>query len=211
MNSPLLAAAVIFIALTPGALAANCTEKIRNEKVLVTECTLAPREQESGPDAHPTLIVYLSDGQVINGTVRNSTIPRTVSTGEIVGFHAGSQPIHNVASSPLHYVRINFLTPGSHETWGMTGLPPNYKIMHEDQYSRTYDIRIPPHASEPQHTHHARVVVSLSGATLEHILPDGTHQPSTLKTGEIAWRPAATHIGHNLGSTPLWVIAIEPK
>jgi hypothetical protein len=55
------------------------------------------------------------------------------------------------------------------------------------------------------------VVVSLSGAELEHILPDGTKQPSTLKTGEVVWRLGATHIGHNLGHTDLWVIAIEPK
>ena len=34
---------------------------------------------------------------------------------------------------------------------------------------------------------------------------------STLKTGEIAWRRGATHVGHNLGKTDLWVIAIEPK
>lgn len=204
-------AAVTLAALTPVALAATCTEKIRNEKVLVNECTLAPREQESGIDEHPALIVYMSDGQVLNGTVRNNTTPRTVATGEIVGFAAGSKPIHNAGSAPLHYVRVDFLTPGTSDTWGMSGLPPNYKMLHEDKYARTYDIRIPPHGSEPQHTHHARVVVALSGATLEHILPDGTHQPSTLKTGEIAWRPAATHIGHNLGDTPLWVIAIEPK
>jgi quercetin dioxygenase-like cupin family protein len=204
-------AAITLFAVAPAALAAPCTEKIRNEKVLVTECTLAPHEQESDIDGHPTLIVYMSDGQVLNGTVRNSATLRTVGTGEIVGFGVGSKPIHNLGSTPLHYVRIDFLTQGNSEIWGMTGLPPNYKVLHEDNYARTYDIRIPPHGSEPQHTHHPRVVVALSGATLEHILPDGTHQPSTLKTGEIAWRPAATHIGHNLGNTPLWVIAIEPK
>jgi hypothetical protein len=32
-----------------------------------------------------------------------------------------------------------------------------------------------------------------------------------LKTGEIAWRRATTHVGHNLGKTDLWVIGIEPK
>jgi hypothetical protein len=53
--------------------------------------------------------------------------------------------------------------------------------------------------------------VCLSGAELEHILPDGTHQPSTLETGEIVWRLGATHVGHNLGTTDLWVIAVEPK
>ena len=46
---------------------------------------------------------------------------------------------------------------------------------------------------------------------LEHEMPDGRREISTLKTGEIAWRPGATHVGHNLGKTDLWVIAIEPK
>jgi hypothetical protein len=54
-------------------------------------------------------------------------------------------------------------------------------------------------------------VVCLEGAELEHILPSGEHQPSSLKSGEIGWRPAATHIGHNMGHTDLWVLAIEPK
>jgi hypothetical protein len=81
----------------------------------------------------------------------------------------------------------------------------------ENQLARVYSIRIPSKGFEPQHTHHARVVVALSGAHLEHILPDGTKQPSDLKTGEIVWRPAATHTGHNMGDTPLWCIAIEPK
>jgi hypothetical protein len=81
----------------------------------------------------------------------------------------------------------------------------------EDRYARAYDIRIPSQTFEPQHTHHDRVVVSLQGAKLEHILPNGEKQPSTLQTGEIVWRLAATHVGHNLGQTDLWVIAIEPK
>jgi len=71
--------------------------------------------------------------------------------------------------------------------------------------------KIPAQTREPQHTHHDRVVVSLSGAELEHILPNGKIQPSTLKTGEVVWRLGGTHIGHNMGQTDLWVIAIEPK
>jgi quercetin dioxygenase-like cupin family protein len=93
----------------------------------------------------------------------------------------------------------------------MTGLPPNYKILVENRYARAYDIRIPAHSYEQRHTHHDRVVICLAGATLEHILPNGQKQPSTLKTGEIVWRPSATHVGHNLGSTELWVIVVEPK
>lgn len=207
MNSTVPVAALL-LAFSPAALAATSVEKVRNEKVIVTDCTLAPGETEALVDAHPSVIVSISGGTI---TVGDKSDTRTIAKGQVESLAANSQPIHNAGSMPMHYVRIDFLTSGSTETWGMTGLPPNYKILHEDKYARTYDIRIPPHGSEPQHTHHARVVVSLSGATLEHILPDGTHQPSTLKTGEIAWRPAATHIGHNLGDTPLWVICVEPK
>jgi hypothetical protein len=34
---------------------------------------------------------------------------------------------------------------------------------------------------------------------------------TTLKTGEVAWRPGGTHAGQNVGKTGLWVIAPEPK
>jgi hypothetical protein len=108
-------------------------------------------------------------------------------------------------------VRVEFLTAGIDETWGMTGLSPNYKPILENQFARAYNIKIPAQTFEPQHTHHDRVVVCLSGAKLEHILPNGEKQPSTLKTGEVVWRLGATHIGHNMDRTDLWVIAIEPK
>jgi hypothetical protein len=111
----------------------------------------------------------------------------------------------------LRFVRIDFLTAGKEETWGMLGLSPHYVMLLENKYGRAYDIKIPAQTFEPKHTHHDRVVVCLSGAELEHILPDGTIQPSTLKTGEVVWRPGATHVGHNLGRTNLWVIAVEPK
>ncbi len=119
--------------------------------------------------------------------------------------------IRNTGSSDLHFVRTEFLTDGSGETWGTTGLSPNYKLLIENQYTRTYDIRIPAGTREPQHTHQARVVVCLSGAELKHLMPDGREEPSTLKTGEVAWRSGGTHIGQNLGKTDLWVIAIAPK
>ena len=186
-------------------------EKIRNEKVLVTEVTLAPGESEAAPAVHPSMLVYITAGTVLHGTVRNERIPRPVDEGEVAFFDAGAQPVHNAGPMPLHFVRIDFLTDGRPETWGKAGLAPAYLMLAENQYARAYDIRILPHTFEPQHTHHDRVVVCLSGAELEHILPDGTHQPSTLETGEIVWRLGATHVGHNLGTTDLWVIAVEPK
>jgi hypothetical protein len=192
-------------------LFAATTEVLRNDKVIVTEETLAPGEQETVAGEHASVVVFLSgdavQGKYVDGRQRQDAVLR----GEVLNEAAGKRIVTNVGHAALRLVRVEFLTAGGDDTWGATGLPPNYKVLFEDQHSRTYEIRIAPHAWEPQHTHHARVVVCLNGAQLEHVLPDGSIQPSTLKTDEVTWRAGQTHTGHNLGDTDLWVIAIEPK
>jgi hypothetical protein len=201
----------LFFVIAAASIFATTTEVLRNEKVIVTEETLAPGEQETVAGEHASVVVFLSgDGvtaKFADGTVKNDPFRR----GDLRNETAGRRTVTNTGHAPVRLVRVEFLTDGSGETWGMTGLPPNYKVDFEDGHSRTYEIRIAAHAWEPQHTHHARVVVCLNGAQLEHILPDGSKQPSTLKTDEVTWREGQTHTGHNLGGTDLWVIAIEPK
>ena len=206
----LMGFALSLIAL-PACLAATSVEKVRNQKVVVTEESLAPGETASLPGNRPAMLVFLTGGKVEliagPGKIRKESAER----GETLPVTAEESSIKNGGSAELRFVRISFLTEGAHETWGMTGLSPHYKMLVENQYARAYDIKIPAQTFEPQHTHHDRVVVCLSGAHLEHILPNGEKQPSDLKTGDIGWRLGATHIGHNMGQTNLWVIAVEPK
>ncbi len=209
--APYIVLVPILFNSTPAALHATNVEKIRNEKVLVVEETLAPGESASLPDKFPSMVVYMTEGSVELNTIRGMDRKKHVTRGTTLFQRAQAGTIKNLGASALTFVRVEFLTAGTPETWGMTGLSPNYKMLLENDYARAYDIRIPAQAFEPQHTHHDRVVVALSGASLEHILPDGTKQPSTLTSGDIVWRPGATHVGHNLGQTDLWVIAIEPK
>jgi quercetin dioxygenase-like cupin family protein len=190
------------------AYAASSVEKIRNPQVVVMEDTLAPGESESLSIQRSCMLVYMADGKVEVGKKKGA---EAVKQGQTAFKPAAAGALRNAGESPLHLARIEFLTAGKDEVWGMQGLSPNYKMLIEDRYARAYDIRIPAQTKEPQHTHHDRVVVSLSGAQLEHILPDGKVQPSTLKTGEIVWRLGGTHVGHNMGHTDLWVIAVEPK
>ena len=206
-----IGALLILTALAlPSSLLASNVEKLRNPKVVVNESTLARGESQSLLADKPTMLVFMAAGTARIQSQGKSSV-HAVKEGQVIFQPAGPGSVRNDGASPLHFTEIEFLTAGSSDTWGMTGLPPNYAMLLENRFARAYDIKIPAHGSEPQHTHHERVVISLSGAHLEHILPDGTHQPSDLKTGEIAYRPAATHIGHNLGDTPLWVIAVEPK
>jgi hypothetical protein len=193
------------------AFAASSVEKIRNEKVVVTEERLSPGEVEAGLDRLPSVVVYMSGGAIEVAKAGGSTRKEKVKEGQTEFLPAEAGALKNGGSAELHFVRIDFETAGRSETWGSSGLSPHYLMLLENKYARAYDIKIPAQTFEPQHTHHDRVVVCLSGAELEHILPDGTKQPSTLKTGEVGWRLGATHTGHNLGHTDLWVIAVEPK
>jgi quercetin dioxygenase-like cupin family protein len=179
---------------------------VSNEKVVVVETSLAPGVVQSNRGGKPGLLVFVQPGMLeINGRVVRA------APGEVWFETAEARTVKNAGTSALRFVQIDFQTAGSIEMWGNTGLSPNYKVLLDNQYARVYDIRIPAGTREPQHTHKNRVVVCLSGAELRHLMPDGHEEPSTLKTGEIAWRLGGTHIGQNVGKTDLWAIAVEPK
>lgn len=185
-------------------------EKFRNDRVLVAQCTVPPGESLRAAKEHPGVLVYLDDGTVQTAQQGQTRIQH-VCRGDTFFSKLYGSPISNAGTSDLRIVWVEYLTGGGSQVWGVTGLAPDYKLLFENQFGRVYDIKVAAGKSEPLHSHQARVVVCLSGAKLEHIMPDGRTEPSTLATGEIAWRPAATHIGHNMGDTNLWVIAIEPK
>ena len=187
------------------------TEKVRNEKVLVVDQTLAPGDTVALSAERPSVVVYFDDGSIEVSSELGTARTETVKRGDTVFRSPQGGIVKNAGSSALRIVRTEYLGKGGPETWGTDGLAPHYSLLFENQYGRVYDIKMAAGKSEPLHSHHDRVVICLSGAELEHIMPDGRKETSSLKTGEIDWRRAATHVGHNLGRTDLWVIAIEPK
>ena len=201
--------AVILLSL-PSIVAAAPIERLRNEKVSVAEQTLAPGETVSLPADHASVIVYLDNGSIEKSTSAGKPQSATVKRGQAV-FEQNAGTIRNTGAASLRIVLTEFLGKGGPETWGTAGLAPNYKLLFENQYGRVYNIEIAAGKTEPLHTHKDRIVICLSGAELEHEMPDGRREVATLKTGEIAWRRGVTHVGHNIGKTDLWAIAIEPK
>jgi quercetin dioxygenase-like cupin family protein len=195
---------------TAALLAVSETERVRNGHVAVYEYALGPSGVLTLEGTRPAVTVYLDGGAIAQGDEFASKQLKVVS-GQAVFSAAGAQTIRNVGGAALRFVRVEFAGSGSGQSWGTAGLAPNYKLLLENNYARVYDIRIPARATEKQHTHHDRVVICLSGAKLKHELPDGKEETATLKTGEIVWRLGATHVGHNLGDTDLWVVAVEPK
>lgn len=177
------------------------TEKIRNSHAIVTEDVLAPGDSRTVRGDLPSVTVYCQAGSVNSAAVKQ---------GDVAFLPTGARTLKNTGTSPMRLVRVEFPGQGSAETWGLTGIP-HYKLLMENRYARVYNIRVAAGAVEPQHTHKDRVVVCLSGAELVHTMPDGREEPATLKSGEIDWRLGATHVGHNIGKTDLWVVAVEPK
>lgn len=202
----LFPAALALMAAAPATWAADAAPAVQNAQVRVTDNTLQPGQTQTLSDHRPSIIVCFDGDRASIGEKRE-----TLHRGQTVFLSASTSEIRNTGSKSLHFARVAFLGDGSSEVWQMKGLPPNYKLVLENRYARVYDIKIPAQFKEPLHTHHGRVVICLSGAKLEHELPDGHRQPSTLNTGEIVWRPGQTHVGHNIGNTALWAIAIEPK
>ena len=192
--------------LVVAAVFAAGTATVRNDHVVVWDETLRPGETITWSGDHPSEIVYFTDG-----TLDIAGAPATVKRGDAVFETAAARKVKNTGGGDVHYARIEFLGSGIDEAWGKSGISPNYKMLFENRYTRVYQIQIPAGTKEPQHKHHDRVVVCLSGALLKHTMPDGKEETATLKTGEIAWRRGGTHVGQNLGNTDLWVVAVEPK
>ena len=193
-------------------LASVPSETIRNEKLVVGERTLAPGETFSWPGKMGGGVVFLDAGSVVTTADQTTgSHPAAIKRGDTAFAAIHVESIKNTGASPVRFVWFEYVGTGGSEIWGTAGLAPHYTLLSEDRYGRVYDIKIPAGTDEPLHTHHDRVVVCLSGANLMHEMPDGRKETSTLKTGEIAWRRGGTHVGHNLGKTDLWVIAIEPK
>jgi hypothetical protein len=196
--------------LIPLALTGAETEKIRNTRAVVIEDSLAPGESRAIRGDLPSVTIYCQAGTVAIAAAGEQPLTAAVQPGEAAFLPPQARTVKNAGTAPLRIVRVDLPGPGSDETWGSAGIP-HYKLLLENRYARVYDIRVAAGSIEPLHTHKDRVVVCLSGADLIHTMPDGRQEPATLKTGEIDWRLGATHIGHNIGKTDLWVIAVEPK
>ena len=187
----------LFIAVAAVPIFAATTEVLRNEKVIVTEETLAPGEQETVAGAHASVVVFLSGDSVeakfAGGGGRHDAVQR----GEVLNEAAGQRIVTNVGHTPMRLVRTEFLTAGSGETWGMTGLPPNYKVLLEDQHSRTYEIRIAPHA--------------VGTAAYASRARGGLPERCATRTRAARWNQAALDVRNRRGDMAAWANAYRSQ
>jgi hypothetical protein len=207
-----LVMAMLTLSVAARAFPGTDREIFRNEKVVVVE-TAFEAGREIVLDFPGCVAVVLEGGTIATGPKESRMQTGAVKRGDVAFWPAGRLGFLNRGQGPVRYIRTCFLGPGrpGDPPWGAAGLSPNYRLLFENPSARVYEIRIAAGTKEPLHTHKDRVVVCLSGAEMQHVMPDGSVETSSLKADEAVWRKGGTHIGINLGKTDLWVIAIEPK
>jgi len=86
-----------------------------------------------------------------------------------------------------------------------------YHVLLENEQVRVLRYRDEPGAKTRLHHHPAFVIYALAPFRRQLTFPDGTKRMREFKAGEVAWMPAQSHVGENVGSTPTDALLVEVK
>jgi hypothetical protein len=104
-----------------GATAPKAEEKVRNEKVSVTDTVLQPSETENVFGSLPSVTVYFQAGTLEVTPAGAKPVKLAVKRGETRSAMAGPKAIKNTGSSELHYVSTFWAPagrrPGARPGW----------------------------------------------------------------------------------------------
>src|ERR1035438_10229995 len=87
----------------------------------------------------------------------------------------------------------------------------HYTVLGDNQQVRILKVHYGPHEKSVMHSHPNAVAVFLATSKARFTFPDGKTQDSTVKAGDAAYTPAATHLPENLGDEGMDVIVVELK
>ncbi len=84
----------------------------------------------------------------------------------------------------------------------------------ENDIAKVWKTRIEPNQPLAMHHHdHPRVIIALTGGTVNIVTPDGKVEPHVWETGKAYWLPAnlpgTVHSDVNAGTKPIEVMVVE--
>jgi quercetin dioxygenase-like cupin family protein len=89
--------------------------------------------------------------------------------------------------------------------------PDNYRVVFENERVRVLAFHAAPGAKWALHAHPDAVVVSLNGYEVRNVVPGAMPTTRKTKRGDVAWIPARSHTGENIGGTDMDCILVELK
>ena len=89
--------------------------------------------------------------------------------------------------------------------------PKRYKVELENDKVRIVRISYRPREKSVMHSHPTGAIVSLTSQRVRFNFPNGTNQEVQMKSGQVIWMDATTHLPENLDDNSLEVIYVELK
>jgi beta-alanine degradation protein BauB len=86
-----------------------------------------------------------------------------------------------------------------------------YHVLLENEHVRVLRYHDEPGAKTRLHHHPDFVMYALAPFRRQLTFPDGTRRQRIFDTGDLAWMPAQSHIGENIGANPTDVLLVEIK
>jgi hypothetical protein len=100
---------------------------------------------------------------------------------------------------------------GSSESDPLHSDGDKYQRLFENRLLRVLRYHDEPGAMTHLHHHPCFVLYALGPFERELTLADGSHRSRQFRSGETAWMPAQSHVGHNVGHTPTDALLFELK
>lgn len=89
--------------------------------------------------------------------------------------------------------------------------PHLYRVVFENERVRVLAFRGKPGDRWGLHAHPDMVVVSLSDYEVRNVVPGSDPTIRATRLGDVAWIPARSHTGENVGGTGMECILVELK
>jgi len=89
--------------------------------------------------------------------------------------------------------------------------PNNYKVVFENARVRVLSFHAQPGEKWGLHAHPDAVVISLDQYKVRNVVPKASPTVRETKRGDVAWIPARSHTGENIGNTDMDCILVELK
>ena len=89
--------------------------------------------------------------------------------------------------------------------------PNHYKVVFENDRVRVLSFHSRPGEKWGLHAHPDAVVVSLNEYKVRNIVPGAQPAIREAKRGDVAWIPARSHTGENIGNTEMDCVLVELK
>jgi quercetin dioxygenase-like cupin family protein len=86
-----------------------------------------------------------------------------------------------------------------------------YHVLLENEHVRVLRYHDEPGQKTHLHHHPNFVMYALAPFRRQLTLPDGSKRVREFRAGEVAWMPAQSHIGENIGDVPTEGLLIEIK